>query len=128
MSNQQNDAINEMINENTGGNMKTTNEKLKELFKDTGFECYQYNDFEAADDLIEALREQIQEDEVIYYSKAMKYLSGNDGSLKESLGLAHDLGYTMDKINSELLATLLMQQNLNEELNGLTSEIEEIFN
>ena len=106
---------------------KAIDSKLDILLKETSFECYQYTDFDNADNLIEALREQINEAEVIYYSKAMEYLSDNDGSLKESLALAHDLGYTAENINSELLATLLQQQNLNEELSDLTSEIEAIY-
>lgn len=106
----------------------TTNQKLKDLFNNTSFECYQYEDFESADELIEHMRTEISEDEVIYYSNAIKYLAENDASLRESLGLAHELGYTADNINSELLATLLQQQNLNKELQGLISDIEDIFN
>ncbi len=105
----------------------TINAQLKELFKDTGFELYSYEDFESAEELIDAIREEINQDEVIYYSNAIKYLMENDNSLQESLGLAHDLGYTADKINSELLATLLKQQNLNEELNELELAIEGIY-
>lgn len=78
--------------------------------------------------MIEAIRQEISEDEVIYYSKAMEYLSNNDASLHESMTLADELGYSPKDINSELLATLLMQQNLNEELNSLVSEIEDIYN
>jgi hypothetical protein len=107
--------------------LDTRNEALKELFNGTSFECYQYAGFETADELIESLREEINEDQVIYYSNAMKYLMEHDGSLMESLGLAHDLGYTADKINSELLATLLQQQNMNEELGGMIEEIENLF-
>ncbi len=107
---------------------QTINSALKELFKDTSFECYQFEDFDTAEELIDAMREEISQDEVIYYSNAMKYLSENDASLTESLSLAHELGYTADNINSELLATLLQQQNLNEELSELTSEIESIYN
>jgi len=101
--------------------------KLKELFKDTSFECYQYTEFESAEELIESMREEINQDEVIYYSNAMKYLIENDSSLRESMSLAADFGYSPKDINSELLATLLQQQNLNNELNDLTSDIEEIF-
>jgi len=108
-------------------NLTAIESKLKELFKNTSFECYQYEGFETAEELIEHMQEEISEDEVIYYSNAMKYLSENDNSLTESLGLAHELGYTADNINSELLATLLQQQNLNEELSELNSQIEECF-
>lgn len=110
---------------------KTTleiNNSLKELFKDTSFDCCSYQDFETAEELIEDLQTQINEDEVVYYSTAIKYLMENDASLKDSLSIAHELGYTVDSINSELLATLLQQQNLNEELSGLMSDIEAIYN
>lgn len=104
------------------------NAKLKELFTDTSFDCYQYTDFDSADELMDAMREEILQDEVIYYSSAMQYLMENDNSLHESMALAHDMGYTADNITSELLATILKQQNLGEELNDLSSEIEECFN
>lgn len=106
---------------------KTINEALKTLLKDTSFECYQYEDFDSADELIESLQEQINEDEVIYYHNAIKYLSENDASLKESLGIAEELGYSISDINSELLATLLQQREMSEELSGLRDEIEEIY-
>ena len=44
--------------------------------------------------------------DVIYYSKAMEYLIENDASLCESTELATEYGYTLDNINSELLASL----------------------
>ena len=44
--------------------------------------------------------------DVIYYSKAMEYLIENDASLSESTELATEYGYTLDNINSELLASL----------------------
>lgn len=108
--------------------IKTINESLKELFKNTSFDCYQYENFNTAEKLIEHIREEIDQEEVIYYSNAIEYLKNNDASLRDSLQLAHDCGYTADKINSELLATLLMHENLQQELSNLTSEIEEIFN
>lgn len=109
-------------------NTKKIENALKELFKDTNFESYQYEGFENADDLIESLRTQINEDEVIYYSNAIKYLSENDASLNESIGIAVELGYSLENVNSELLATLLQQKNLNDELENLIPEINDIFN
>ena len=106
----------------------TVDAKLKELFKNTGFECYQFEGFMDAETLIDHMRTEISEDEIIYYSNAMKYLSENDNSLRESMEIADELGYEPKNINSELLATLLQQRNLEEELNGLTNEIEECFN
>ena len=45
--------------------------------------------------------------EIIYYYKAIKYLQEFDASLIESLELASELGYELNSINSELLASLL---------------------
>jgi 5'-3' exonuclease len=106
----------------------TVEARIKEVLKGTGFESYQYGGFESADELIEHIRTEISEDEVIYYSNAMDYLSKNDASLKDSIEIALEFGYDLKSINSELLATLLQQRNLEEELNGLISEIEECFN
>ncbi|MBP9778616.1 MAG: hypothetical protein KBD25_05505 [Rickettsiaceae bacterium] len=111
--------------------MKTLNvieTKLKELFKGTSFECYSYLEgYDNAKDLIESLQEQINQEEVIYYSNAIKYLADNDASLADSIEIACELGYELKNVNSELLATLLQQKNLNEELCALTSEIEACF-
>ena len=65
--------------------------------------------------------------EVIYYASAMEYLMENDNSLRESLEIAHELEYTADKINSELLASLLKSQNERENFTELESEISDFF-
>ena len=52
------------------------------------------------------------EQEIIYYNNAAKYLSENDPSLRESLSLAYEQGYNIENLHSELLATLLYQQEL----------------
>jgi len=44
--------------------------------------------------------------DIIYYSKAIKYLQENDCSLSESIEIATEYGYTLENINSELLASL----------------------
>ena len=53
-----------------------------------------------------------QEQDIIYYSRAIEYLSENDASLVDALALAHEYGFTLDKLNSENLATILYQHNL----------------
>lgn len=68
-----------------------------------------------------------QSGEVIYYYNAIKYLMDYDDSLNESLGLASELGYTPDNLNSEILATLLKTQNLREEFWELENEITDFF-
>ncbi len=72
--------------------------------------------FENKDELIEYLQERIGDCDVIYYRTALEFLLEHDCSLGESLEIAHEFGYTTDKLNSELLATLLLQQKLSEEL------------
>ena len=60
------------------------------------------------------------QEEIIYYYKATEYLLENDSSFKESLELAHDLGYTLENLSSETLATIHYQ-------NYLIGEITEVF-
>lgn len=62
------------------------------------------------------LEELINEQEIIYNHTAIKFLAENDASLIASLEIASDLGYETKNLNSELLATLLLQQKLGEEL------------
>ena len=45
-------------------------------------------------------------EEIIYYYKAMQYLKEHDASLAESIEIATEYGYTLENINSELLASL----------------------
>ena len=52
------------------------------------------------------------EQEIIYYNKAMEYLSEHDWSLRESAEIASDLGFELKNINSEMLATLHLQNEL----------------
>lgn len=70
----------------------------------------------------------INEQDITYYSKAMEYLSENDDSLRTSLELAHDMGYEARDLNSELLATILLQDTLSSEWSNIQNDVEEIFN
>jgi len=72
-------------------------------------------DFDSYDDAVEF----VHQEEIIYYNRAIKYLAENDSSLRESLSLASDLGYTLENLSSETLATIHYQ-------NYLIGEIEEI--
>lgn len=65
----------------------------------------------------------ISEVDVIHYDIAMNYLSEHDFSLTESLKLANALGYTALNINSELLATLHLQDKLRTEYNDAIDDI-----
>ena len=66
--------------------------------------------------------------EIVYYSKAMDYLSENDASLKESLDIALQYGYDLKNLNSEVLASLHATECLNSEFNELRNEIDNILN
>lgn len=67
------------------------------------------------------------EQEVIYYSNAMEYLTENDNSLRESLEIADDLGITTNNLNSEVLASLLKTRKCEEAFDQYETEINEFF-
>ena len=67
----------------------------------------------------------INEQEVVYYSKAMQILEDLDSSLIYPLNIAYNLGYDVKDMNSELLATLAIQDKLREELLPLIEELTE---
>ena len=80
---------------------------LEELDQNDPEKCFQ--------DIYEELEESgFFNIEIIYHYKAMKYLLENDQSLQESLELAKEYGYTLDDINSELLASLLASNEVRE--------------
>jgi hypothetical protein len=102
----------------------TKQEQLDAMLKDTRLlntiDAPDFKDFEDdKDGLIEYIQERIYEHEVIYYHRAMEYLVENDPSLMESLELASEGGYEAGKLNSEILATLHIQQAMSEELHEL---------
>ena len=106
-------------------------ERLKELVKDNNLDIdmdYIYDENKDFDQLNEDVIQYIHESEIIYYSKAMAYLSENDNSLYESLEIAKEYGYTIEKLNSELLATLLYQQNFTNEWYNISEQVEQILN
>jgi len=65
--------------------------------------------------------------DVIYYSDAIEYLKQHDQSLSDSLEIAIEYGYTIENINSELLASLLKSQNVINEFYDLRDEINTFF-
>ena len=85
-----------------------------------------YNDTNDLDELNDALIENINTVEIIYYSNAIKILSIEDPSLNESLEIAEEYGCTLKSIDSELLATLIIQQRCREDLNDFIDEIESL--
>lgn len=83
-------------------------------------------DIKDIDGLYEYVEEEnLTDEEVIYYSNAIKYLSENDASLNESIEIALEMGYELADINSELLATLLTSKNNREAWEEYREEIEE---
>jgi hypothetical protein len=66
--------------------------------------------------------------DIIYYSNAIDYLQKNDASLRESIDIAIELGYELKNINSELLASLLCSQNVQNDFYSLETEINNFFN
>jgi hypothetical protein len=76
-------------------------------------------------DLLERANDewQISDTDIIYYSNAIKYLQENDPSLTTSLEMAHDMWYTADKINSELLASILASDNNRDDYNDFIERI-----
>ena len=70
-----------------------------------------YSSEETFDDYEDAYQYCI-ETEIIYYNKAMEYLSEHDWSLTESAEIASDLGFELKNINSEMLASIHLQEQL----------------
>ena len=85
-------------------------------------------DIEDYDQLYEYLNDNGYLDvEIIYYSTAIKYLSENDPSLHESLEIAEEYGFQINKLSSEVLASLLASQNCKENFSEHQKEINEFF-
>ncbi len=123
-------------------------EKLKEIIK-AEEKIYDFNDYieNYMDDSdleeildVDELREYLEglnEDnditftDVIYYSNAIEYLKENDPSLKNSLEIAEEYGYSLTNTNSETLASLLKSQNNLEDyyefVESVCNECEEMF-
>jgi hypothetical protein len=115
-------------------------EVIKEEEKDFDFNDYVGNyidkdrlkEIEELDEIKEYLEEldedgEITRAEVIYYSNAIEYLKENDPSLNESLELANDMGFSLDKINSEVLASLLKTENNYNEYREFVNSVYDIL-
>ena len=85
-------------------------------------------DINNSDDLIEIIEDNDGFNiDIIYYSKAIKYLAENDASLSESVAIASEYGYSTENINSELLASLHASQKVREDFHDITDEIDDIL-
>ena len=65
--------------------------------------------------------------EIIYYSQAMEYLMQNDNSLRESLSIASEMGYSPENLSSEILASLLASQNARNDFSEIYSELDSLL-
>lgn len=85
-------------------------------------------DIENANDLYEDLNDiEAFNIDIIYYSKAMNYLLENDTSLSESIEIAVEMGYSLENINSETLASLHASQKARDDFHGITDDIDDIL-
>jgi len=85
-----------------------------------------------AADMFEDITDTLQDNgafdlEIIYYSNAIEYLKENDPSLNESLSIAIEYGFSIEKLNSGVLASLLYSQNETEKYYNLRCEIIDFF-
>lgn len=97
-----------------------SDEELEELDQNNPTGCFR--------SLLESLEENGYFDiEIIYYDKAIEYLSKNDPSLIDSLEIANDFGYTIDNLNSETLASLLASEIERNRFYEFRSDIEDFF-
>lgn len=92
-------------------------------------ENYMYdNEIDAIEDIdIDDMRDYVFEnfityEEVITYYEAWSYI-GDGLRLNEALNIANEYGYDIKSLNVELLATILRQEDLQEELEKFISEI-----
>lgn len=67
------------------------------------------------------------EEEIIYYQNAIEYLQKYDNSLRDSLEIASEYGYTFDNLNSEILASLLATRKNEEAFTEKETKINEFF-
>lgn len=81
-------------------------------------------DIEEAEEITEEARDNgFFNKECIYYYNAINYLKEKDASLNDSIEIAKEYGYTLENINSEILASLLMSRE--EEENYYNNNVEE---
>jgi len=72
----------------------------------------QYRDEQNSFKTYEMAIDWCNEQEIIYYGVAMNYLIDFDCSLVDSITSAYDMGYSLENITSEMLATIHYQDSL----------------
>ena len=104
------------------------NDYLEDICVSDYLDDDEIEDINDADELYEEL---IDSDafniEIIYYSRAMTYLSENDFSLSESIDIAVEYGYSLEDINSELLASLHASEKARNDFWNIKDDIDEIL-
>ena len=81
-----------------------------------------------AHDLYDLLKDNYAFDvDIIYYSTAMKYLTEHDTSLSESLEIASEMGFDLESLNSETLASLHASRQAEDDYWTIKDEIDEIL-
>lgn len=103
------------------------NELIEELENLLGEWDYEYAEGDTIDTVGEYITDRINETEIIYYHRAIEYLTDTDPSLTEALILAEEYGYSAGDLNSEILATILYQQKQLEEWSELSNEAEDLL-
>jgi len=71
----------------------------------------------------ECVEYMIREYEVIYHNLAIDFLAQHDPSLVDALSEADDMGYALSDLNSEVLATLLAQRIMFDELAEIENDL-----
>lgn len=93
-----------------------------ELNKELDISSEDLKDLNTMEELEDYIKEIIDKNDIIYYNNAIGYLKDNDSSLQYSLELADDLGYSLKELDSEILATLLYQNNLQNNFNNILED------
>lgn len=109
---------------------KTQSNKIIKLLSTINIELLSENIIKISD--IDELEDYLKDNqfldvEVIYYSEALKILEKFDPSLQLSCGIAADKGIETKDITSELLASLIESQKLQEYFSELRDELEKIL-
>lgn len=121
----------------------TTDKEIKTLYNYLKYLDYNNNlEFKICDYITEEETKEIEEVEqitdiledngafnieIIYYSNAMDYLRENDPSLCESIELCQSLGFNIDSVNSEFLASLLASEKAREQYYELETQINDFI-
>lgn len=92
------------------------------------FALQNYEDINDFNTLIDELKDQeLINYEIVYYSVSIAYLAYHDPSLIGSLRLAEGFGYELKNINSEVLASIHLEEAMEDELYKHEREIDEIL-